>query len=382
MPSITKIHIKNFLSLKNAEMKLGKLNILVGPNASGKSNIAKALQLIKNHAKNGFPILSGYRSFKDLAYGFDEAAKTELEIEATIENRNIKYTLTLTANGYIEKAWINDEIALEQEGTYSMPPKSIFLTVQGKMEKATPPFQRISFFNNRELFRSLLSFLPLSAIKELHELARLLRNITVHSFSPEQIRGRSSIEAHTFLGYYGNNLARILLHLYLENRRAFTSIEDAFRSFIPEVEEIIPHIEGTSVELWLRVKGLSEPLRPANISDGTLRMLAYITALYSQPSLAVFEEPENCIHPHLLETLIDLTRKAPCQVIITTHSPYLLDHVKPEEVYIVEKPNTATIIKKLESMEEIHAVKKLLEEGGTLGEAWYSGLIGGIPKAE
>ncbi len=120
-------------------------------------------------------------------------------------------------------------------------------------------------------------------------------------------------------------------------------------------------------------------MKPQNISDGTLRLLAFIVALYSGASLVAFEEPENRIHPYLLETLVDLARKAPCQVIITTHSPYLLDHVKPEEVYVVEKPGTETIVKKLSKTKEVHAVKKLLEEGGTLGEAWYSGLIGGTP---
>ena len=93
----------------------------------------------------------------------------------------------------------------------------------------------------------------------------------------------------------------------------------------------------------------------------------------------MIEEPENSIHPRLLETIVDLARKAPCQVIITTHSPYLLDHVKPEEVFVVEKPGLETTVKKLAKTKEVEAVKRLLVEGGTLGEAWYSGLIGGTP---
>ncbi|MCS7365134.1 MAG: AAA family ATPase [archaeon GB-1867-035] len=382
MSSITSIHIKNFLSLKNVEMKLGKLNVLVGPNASGKSNIARALQLLANHAKNGIPTLSGYKSFKELAFAFDETAEIELEIEVLTEGQVIKYTLIFTADGYAERACVNDHTVLEHESIRPVHKVGFILTNRREMVTISTKQQSVPLLRGKRVYGSLLSSLPSNAIKELHVLAHLLRSITVYSFSPEKIRGYSNVSNIPVLNYYGDNLARTLLYLYLENRRVFSFIEDVFRNFIPEVEEIIPHIEGTSVELWLRVKGLSEPLRPANISDGTLRMLAFITALYSQSSLAVFEEPENCIHPHLLETLIDLARKAPCQVIITTHSPYLLNHVKPEEVYIVDKPDTATIVKKLESMDEIKAVKKLLEEGGTLGEAWYSGLIGGTPKTE
>ncbi|MCS7374870.1 MAG: AAA family ATPase [archaeon GB-1845-036] len=382
MSSISKIHIKNFLSLKDVEVELGKLNIMVGPNASGKSNIAKALILLRNHVREGFPTISGYRNFKDIAFNFDETAKISFEVEATLENCKIQYSLNLTVNGYFEQAKIDGKVVLSQESEYSYTPKNSLLTVEGKMESVSSPYQQVHMFNNRLLFRSLLSFLPSNAIKELHELAKLLRNITVHSFSPERIRASSNISVHPIIGYYGENLARTLLYLYLEDRKTFNSIENAFRSFIPEVEEIIPHIEGSTVELWLRVKGLSEPLKPANISDGTLRMLALITILYSKSSLAVFEEPENCVHPYLLEAFVNLTYKAPCQVMITTHSPYLLDHVKPEDVYIVNKFETSTIIRKLERMDEMNAVRKLLEEGGTLGEAWYSGLIHGVPRAE
>ncbi|RLI41182.1 hypothetical protein DRO64_07910 [Candidatus Bathyarchaeota archaeon] len=206
-----------------------------------------------------------------------------------------------------------------------------------------------------------------------------MRGIMVYSFAPERIRASCPIGVAPILRYHGDNLARFLLHLFLENRGAFSRLEQAFISCVPEVMEIIPHIEGGEVEVWLRVRGLSEFLRPANISDGSLRLLAYIAALYSGGSLVVFEEPENNIHPHLLETIVDLARKAPCQVIITTHSPYLLDHVKPEEVYVVEKVNAETHVKRLSEMSEIDRVKTFLEEGGSLGEAWYSGMLGGNP---
>jgi len=124
---------------------------------------------------------------------------------------------------------------------------------------------------------------------------------------------------------------------------------------------------------------LSEPLKPSNISDGTLRIMAMASVLYGGFSLVVLEEPENCVHPRLLGALMDLARGAPSQVVMTTHSPYLLDHARPEEVYVVEKEGLETKVKKLSTAKELEAVKRFLEEGGTLGEAWYSGLIGGTP---
>lgn len=227
--------------------------------------------------------------------------------------------------------------------------------------------------------KSVLTDLPSDMEKGIHHLASILGKISVHSFAPDELRLTNDVSKSPSLEYHGGNLARHLLYLYTERRRDFGRVEETLKSMIPEIEEIIPHIERTDVEIWIKIKGLDEPLKPHNISDGTLRLLAMITALYGGSSLVVLEEPENCIHPYLLETFMQLVRDSPSQVLITTHSPYLLDHVKPEEVYLVGKEGLETKVKKLSTTSEMERVKRFLEEGGTLGEAWYSGIIGGTP---
>ena len=378
---VYKLRLKNFLSIRDIDLELGKLNVFVGPNSSGKSNIVRALQLLSNHARVGVPVLPGYRDFKSVVHGFDPTKQIELEIEAEINGRSVEYILALTPDSYIEIASTDGEEVLFSSGGYF---QARVLARGGRdkivfnKEPYTPTSER-SFI--RCSFKSALISLPREAAEEVRLLAELLEGFAIHSFDPRYIRLTSRVADEPSLGYEGGRLARVLLHLYLENRETFAEIEGVLRSLIPEVEQVILHIEGESVELWLRVKHLREPLKPANISDGTLRMLAYITVLHSGTTLAAFEEPENFVHPHLLETLVNLARKAPCQVIMTTHSPYLLDHVKPEEVYVVEKPGVETIVKKLSETKEVEAVKKLLEEGGTLGEAWYSGIMGGVPRS-
>ena len=370
---ITRLSIRNFLSLKKVDLELGKLNVFVGPNASGKSNIVRAFQLLANHARQGVPVLPGYREFKSIAYDFDETARIELELSAKIDSHVMRYKLLILSNNYLEKAWINGKEALSSEGRNS---NASTLTRDGGTLGYTKPGALLhTNLLSVGVYRSALASLPSMAAEEIHKLAEMLKGSAVHSFVPRSIRATSVIDVRPELGYDGSGLARVLLGLYLEDRKAFEGIEDTLRSLIPEVEVIIPHLEGTNVELWLRVRGLREPLRPENISDGTLRVLAYITALYSGTGLAVFEEPENFV------TIVDLARKAPRQVVMTTHSPYLLDYVKPEEVFVVEKPGTETIIMKVSKSKKVEAVKKLLEEGGTLGEAWYSGLVGGVPKS-
>ena len=381
---LVNVKVRNFLSLRDVDVSLGKVNVFIGPNASGKSNFARAIQLVANHARIGAPSLQEYEGFKGIAYGFDPYIDVTIILELLLGNDRVRYELTLTQNDYEERAYINNELALESKGRQEYA-KVLSKGKEGYRLMSVPKIYD-SFLSKSSFYdvshKTLLTNPPAGTVEGVIKLSSFLRSITVHSFNPEVIRAYSDVRAQPVLDYRGGNLARVILHLYLEERKTFSMVEDTLRAFIPEVEEVIPHLDGDRVELRLRVKGLSEPLRPANISDGTLRILAFITALYSGTSLAVFEEPENCIHPHLLESLIDLIRRAPCQVVITTHSPYLLDHVEPEEVFVVEKVGTETVIKRLTDMKELKAVRKWLEEGGTLGEAWYSGLVGGVPRAK
>ncbi len=219
---------------------------------------------------------------------------------------------------------------------------------------------------------------PTDADEALHKATNFFRNIGVFRLDPDVIRLRSAISAEPMVRYNGSNLARYILHLYLEKRKVFASLEEVVKSLVPEVDEIVPHIEGNEVEIWLKSKYLSLPLRPSFISDGMLRLMAIASILNTGFSLVAIEEPENHAHPYLLEALIDLARKSSSQIVFTTHSPHLLDYLEPNEVYVVGRTEVGTRIMRLTDVKDFEIVKKFLEEGGTLGEAWISRFFGGI----
>jgi predicted ATPase len=366
----TSIRVKNFLSLRDATIELGKVNILIGPNASGKSNIAKVFRLLEEHARKGVPVLEGYTSPKDLSFNFDSSVNIYIGLEAPIGNHNYRFTLELRNEGYWERVFVGNEIVISHNGAGRE------VTIRGQQRALFPTPVTMGNYYGIANYPSVLLALPSDVEAEVRELASNLRRISVHSLAPDILRLKNSVAAQPFLQYRGENLARYLLYLYTERRRDFGRVEEVLQSMIPEVEEIIPHIEGTDVEVWLKLRGLEEPLKPHNISDGTLRILAIVSALYGGSSLVVLEEPENCIHPYLLESLMQLARDSPSQIIMTTHSPYLLDHAELEEVYLVRKEGLETKVEKLTSTREMEQVKRFLEEGGTLGEAWYSGIFG------
>lgn len=143
------------------------------------------------------------------------------------------------------------------------------------------------------------------------------------------------------------------------------------------MEELLtPLTAGGQTFIALREKGFVQDFNYYQLSDGTLKLLAYITAVsLPEPQLLCFEEPENFVHSRLLELIVEILKKSEKQVLLSTHSPYLVDFVQPEDVIVVEKKETETTIRRIREPEKL---REALKEIG-LGELWYSGQLGGVP---
>lgn len=197
-----------------------------------------------------------------------------------------------------------------------------------------------------------------------------------YSFMVPKIREECSARKQLTLDGDGGNLAQVLLSLRTERPKTFSKIEEVLKLAIPEVEELLtPLTEEGKTFVAIREKGFKNPFDYHQLSDGTLRLLSYITALNLDVDLVCFEEPENFVHPQLLGLLAEILKKSDKQVILATHSPYFLDHLEPEDLIIVEKEAGKTKLRKVEAEKQKREIKALLEEGTPLGEAYYSGAI-------
>ena len=365
---LTRVVVRNFASLRNVEVGLGRINVLVGANASGKSNFVRALcflrELIVNASLEEATRSIGYSKPVETVFNQDPKLDVTIRVEAVIDGELYRYEIKALPGHnsvFSERLTAKDSVLLQSV----VGAGGFFLSSDNAKEQVPAP-------------PSILRWVVEKA--DCHPLIRkfyeYVSKWSFYSFNPEAIRSYASVESSTKLDREGRNLPQVLHTLLTTNRRVFETIESQIRSCVPEIEEIVlPVVSGPRVYIAVREKGFEKPFSFQQISDGTLRLLAFITALSLEPTLVAFEEPENCVHPYLLETLVDLARKSGRQVIISTHSPYLLDHVKPEEVLLVSKTRGETRIKKLTDTREIDAVKKFLENGGTLGEAWYSGVM-------
>lgn len=208
----------------------------------------------------------------------------------------------------------------------------------------------------------------------------------IYDFVPVNISYASS----DVMSSSGEGIANSLAKILFDNRDRFVELEKRFTSLVPNISRIKLDQDDRRNNVLFLIDQYSDFAIPtASVSDGTLRILAFLTALYdvSQPGLICFEEPENGIHPWLLNKLMQLLQTVstegisgkPAQIIITTHSPVLLNYVKPEQIRAVElddKGQTKISALPLES-KRFQAAMDAYD--GELGELWFTNIFGGNP---
>jgi len=372
---LVEIKAENFLSFRKVDIALGMFNVFIGRNASGKSNFVKLLRFIGLLAHQGGDVnkamvelgynLARGKKVSDIAYGRREKS-IAIELQFKLNETDYRYSIIVDAyEGYISSEILRADGIILVERTD--PTKYRYIT-----DKSLSQYSACS----REGLALAYASSHEDCDKRVRTVQSYLSSWAFYNFNPSVMRDVSSIGLSESLSYDGRNLPQVLHTLLTTKRRVFQKVEELLKMVVPEMEELLtPPIGSNEVKIAAREKGFEEPFDPEQISDGTLRLLAFITALALPNPLVGFEEPENCVHPDLLSSLVELIRVSGKQVIMTTHSPYLLNYVKPEEVYLMAKVRGATVVKHLASHEEIDIVKKYLELGGSLGEAWISGII-------
>jgi len=384
---ITEFHARNILSLRDVSLRFRtKLTALVGSHASGKSNIVKAMYLLKLLLEGkGIrdAITELVETSTKLPFKFDTTRPITLGFTAKVEANEcmkLTYELSFRCDREVvehEVLKLNGQVVAEFRLVGDSSGTLTIYTPSEITQSTTFTIDYPQILDSLSVVTKARRGLE-SRVVDMVPLLR--RCLTVHHFSPESIRSGCELTHITELSYDGSNLASVLHTLLTTNRRKFLEIEKVLQSLIPEVDELATPVHNKNVYIAFRDKSIGDLIPPELVSDGTLRLLAFIIALYLGKQVVVFEEPENCVHPWLYRTLIDLFRKAPCQVIFTTHSPYVLDLLNPEELVIVEKINGETKVRRVDNDPKLlERVRKLLTEGIPLGEVWYSGELGGTP---
>jgi predicted ATPase len=365
---IEKVVIENFRSFGNrTEITLGKFNVLVGPNNSGKSNFLDSLKFLSEIVEAPIANVLERRGFyKSVVFDSEEKREIEFLIDAKIEDSNLEYYL---------------KIGLENN------PKEEYLRLDGK-ELIRGKGGKGQYWNNDQEKYEEFNHPDYSSLKyetlRIHPLQmrfrKILETIEVYNFELPRLRHKVGIGKVTKLNRDGSNLSSAIHFLRNKDREAYEEFEKMLKTAVPEVKylETPPTPQGEA-NLEIVEENLNKRIELSEMSDGILWLLAHIYVFFSlePPSLVCFEEPGSFVHPRVLQLLVNLFKSVDNQVIVTTHNPLFVNLVDPEDLIIFEKIEGKTRCKRIEKPEEM---KERIIKDIPLGEIWYSGEIGGVPR--
>jgi len=379
---IRTMRLQNFLSYggEGEEIELQPLNVLIGPNASGKSNLIEAFGLLKATPTDlTAPIRKGGGISEWLWKGEKEAPIAE--IEATIESPKgiipLLYRLYFTAadqrleivDEYIENKNINEpdevyfysryqrERGFRSIGGMLTKPGETLIPNRSILSQIKEPFHHpgLTYLGNQ--------FSSICLYRDWH----IGRNSESRKPQQTDLPEHPLLEDGSNLGLFLNNL-----QYQLGNR----PIIEKLKKFYEEAEELSVKIYGGTVQIFIREEGLSQPIPATRLSDGTLRYLFLLALLLdpTPPPLICIEEPEIGLHPDMMSTIADLLVEASgrTQLIVTTHSEALVSSLPPESVLVCERDYLGTHLRRLDP----ERLKKWLDDY-SLGELWSMGEIGG-----
>ena len=350
---IQKLSVRGFRSLRGVEWVPGSLNVLIGPNASGKSNLLRALALLQKSVHGELPEemvrLGGIAPLL-----WDGQAST---IEWCLDTGDgAHYELTLRKLGSTSN-YVVDHEALTRRGPApagsmaekSPEPRRVLLRdrVAGSTfdpEPRSVVVDGVTLPSDQTLL-SQVGGTPFG-IGEAFEFCSAVGSWTIHHdlrVDPEApLRQAAVTRDERRIAADGQNLVPVLHTLYTSEREFKRAADDAMRAaFGDDYEELVfPPAADQRVQLRVRWRSLKREQSAADLSDGTLRFLLLV-AILSTPSpgeLIAIDEPETGLHPSMLAVVADLARAASerTQVILTTHSPQLLDA-------FTESPPTVTV---------------------------------------
>lgn len=376
-----------YRSLRKESIRLTDLNLFIGTNASGKSTILDALRFLHEgvQERDFRPPVSSRGGIVHLAWKGEEAREIELTIVLKQNGREFEWSVKLTKDAYTFSV---------QEDLYELPSTHLLKSDNGKgwwlgkKEDGDGKMDRVSLAQ-----APTACALAAAAANESFPARAVAEFVSRWGFfdpNPFALRrGWSGFDSTKF-DYVGRNLAERLYTIRESSSETFEQIVSATQSVLGlptaiELRKSRMHEEVEDIEdrvyFVQREPGLRYPVHQVGASSGTLRMLALMTALFgeSESNLIGIEEPENHVHPTALKGFAEYLLKARVrvQILVTTHSPLLLDFLNdPGAVCVVRHSDQDGTKVSCERNQE--AVRQALEASGFgLGEFYETKGFGG-----
>jgi len=420
--AIKNINVKNFKSFKEIEINLNKFNVLIGANASGKSNFIQIFKFLRDVIQlgldNAISLQGGLEYLRNINIGHYEnfSVNISMDSDSGFIARRIKKELigikTYESNYAFTMMFVNKDKDFEiiqdkltqkcdffsfKEYKEELKEKEmlgkgeiIYKNDNGKLSMNIKKPSKVPIEKEDILPKFIMEEkIPLKTlllenpIVLLHPVEKIFNDFAIYDFDPKLPKKATPITGKADLEEDGSNLSIVLKNITAEKSKK--------RTFCNLISELLPFIDDVDVERFadksllfkLREKYFKSDYLPASfISDGTIHITAMILALFfGKKPITIIEEPERNIHPYLISKLVklmmDASRKEQMvnkQIIITTHNPEIVKNAGMENLLLVarnedgfsvvsrpiDKEEVKTFLKNKIGIEELY-VQSLLE---------------------
>jgi predicted ATPase len=417
---IKSINIANFKSFHSANLELGRFNVLIGPNASGKSNFIQVFkflrEIISDGLDNAISLQGGVEYIRNLNL-LREKDMLEFRIKLVPDDNNgfiipkndqnytvsLKYfeylfKLTFKKNEYsvsTDKAIATHEYFIDKygqqikigSGELILEIDSGNLKIDYKKDEIVP-LEQHDFFPayliNASNFKKARGNRPSLLIETIENylpfresVIDVFSNIPIYDIDPKHPKLARTVSGKSRLEENAENMAIVLRRILLN--------KDDKRKFLNIVNDILPYVENVKVEdyfdrsLIIKLKETfsQKDYMPAFLmSSGTIFIIALIIALYFEDSkVAIFEEPERRIHPSLISKVVDMMldvsgRK---QIILSTHNPEIVKYAGLENLLFVSRNEQG--FSTIERLEDKEKIKTFLENEVGIEELYVQNLL-------
>ena len=389
---IERIRIKNFRAFKDVEMKgVPRLAIFIGANGTGKSTLFSVFGFLRDAMSTNVRIalsrLGGSQGFSEVR-SRNSDGPVEIELKFRVEPGSPLVTYFVSIGETKGKAIIEREILKYRRFSHGKPWHFLDFA-KGRGYAVTNEAMIVEDETQLVRDEQSLKSPDLLAIKGLAQFERfpavvalgnLIERWHVSDFHVSRARPEQEAGHAEHLSREGENLSLVVDYLYNEHPEVFSKIMQRLKACVPGVSEVeSKQTEEGRILLKFRDGAFDAPFLARYVSDGTIKMLAYLTLLYDpepHPLLCV-EEPENQLYPTLLLELAEEFRayaNRGGQVFVSTHSPDFLNAARLDEVFWLQKKGGYTRLRRASEDKQVAAY---MQDGDQMGYLWKQGFFEG-----
>lgn len=387
------LRLKNFKAFKNVEIQdLPKMCIFVGANGTGKSTLLRVFDFLKDALTEDINValtkFGGSRGFQEVrSRNTDGSIEIELKFREKENAPLITYLLAI--NEEDGHPVVEREVLKYRRGSKGQPWKFLDFT-RGVGEAVTNEPDKVKEEKDLKREEQTLKSPDILAVKGLAQfkkfpaamaLGELISNWHISDFHIQRARPEQEAGYAEHLSKEGENLSLVTEYLFKRHKTVFDQIIEKLKKRVPGITKVdVKTTEEGRVLLRFQDGAFEDPFLARHVSDGTIKMFAYLVLLHDpkpHPLLCV-EEPENQLYPELLLELAEEFREYASrggQVFISTHSPDFLNAAELDEVFWLVKNKGYTEVRRASKDEQI---KKYMSEGDQMGYLWKQGFFEGV----